>query len=80
VARREILSFKERAPWRIDASVVRIVCAHRAVPDEQARYARARRRVHELRAFYLHAVIFVAISRRTRSSEGVASENVCIGI
>lgn len=33
-----------------------------AIPDEQARYEPARRRVHELRAFYLHLAVFVAIN------------------
>jgi hypothetical protein len=31
-------------------------------PDEAARYARARRRVQELRAFYTHAIVFVAVN------------------
>ena len=33
------------------------------VPDDQAdRYAQARRRVREIRAFYLHVAVFVAVN------------------
>jgi hypothetical protein len=31
-------------------------------PEERERYQRARRRVRELRGFYLHATVFVAIN------------------
>jgi hypothetical protein len=33
-----------------------------ATPEERARYERARRRVREIRAFYLHAIVFVAVN------------------
>jgi len=33
-----------------------------ATPDDAARYARARRRVRELRGFYVHAAVFVAVN------------------
>jgi hypothetical protein len=33
-----------------------------STPDERARYERARRRVRELRAFYVHATVFVAVN------------------
>lgn len=33
-----------------------------ATPDERDRYDRARRRVREIRAFYVHATAFVAIN------------------
>jgi len=32
------------------------------VPDDQDRYRRARRRVREIRAFYLHLTVFVAVN------------------
>jgi hypothetical protein len=32
------------------------------VPDDQDRYRRARRRVREIRAFYLHLAVFVAVN------------------
>ena len=31
-------------------------------PDDHDRYRRARRRVHEIRAFYLHLAIFIAVN------------------
>jgi hypothetical protein len=31
-------------------------------PDDRARYERARRRVQELRAFYVHLTVFVAVN------------------
>ena len=31
-------------------------------PEEQERYDRARRRVHELRGFYVHACVFVGVN------------------
>ena len=33
-----------------------------ATPEEQARYERARRRVREIRAFYVHGTVFVAVN------------------
>ena len=33
-----------------------------ATSDDRARYERARRRVREIRAFYLHATVFVAVN------------------
>jgi hypothetical protein len=33
-----------------------------ATPEEQARYERARRHVREIRGFYLHAIVFVAVN------------------
>ena len=32
------------------------------VPDDQERYKRARRRVREIRAFYIHLAVFVAVN------------------
>jgi hypothetical protein len=32
------------------------------VPDDRGRYERARRRVREIRAFYLHLAVFVAVN------------------
>jgi len=32
------------------------------VPDDQERYRRARRRVREIRAFYIHLAVFVAVN------------------
>jgi hypothetical protein len=31
-------------------------------PDDRERYERARRRVHELRAFYIHLTVFVGVN------------------
>jgi hypothetical protein len=32
------------------------------VPDDQDRYRRARRRVREIRGFYLHVAVFIAVN------------------
>ena len=46
------------------------------VPDDQDRYRRARRRVREIRAFYLHLTIFVAVNILLHLINFVASPTV----
>jgi len=45
-------------------------------PDDRIRYERARRRVREIRAFYLHCAIFVAVNVLLHAINFVASPRV----
>jgi len=45
-------------------------------PDDQDRYRRARRRVREIRAFYIHLTVFVAVNILLHLINFVASATV----